>query len=144
MNEEEKLAIEILKERKKYLLGLSNSSFYSCDRKLYKERVEAIDTILKLIDKQQTEIENRLEEIKNLYMFISIRDERIDELAEINEKYNDLYISKDKLKDIIKKHKKFLVNEFSNYPEDDIENRKAIQYALARLSFLLTDILKED
>ena len=55
--QDEKKSIEILKERKRDLLGLTKSSFYSCDRKLYKERVEAIDTILNLIKKQQKEIE---------------------------------------------------------------------------------------
>lgn len=69
-----------------------------------KENAKA--NIIKLFEKQQ--IENRLkeDEINNLYKFISIREERIDELAEINEKYNDLYISKDKIREKIEEYKK--------------------------------------
>ena len=94
MNEEEKKSIEILKERKRDLLGLSNSSFYSCDRKLYKERVEAIDTILNLIEKQQKEIEDM---VRGKFISKDKIREKIDlidkEYAEIIEKNkNDLYL----------------------------------------------------
>ena len=80
---------------------------------------------------------------------MSAKDDEIEQLKE-REDYARLEkeqllkdtINKDKIKGIIEKHKKFLSNEFSNYDEDDIENRKAIQYASARLSFLLADIYK--
>ena len=84
MSEEEKKSIEILKERKRDLLGLSNSSFYSSDRKLYKERVEAIDTILNLIEKQQKEIEelgNRKAE--NYYHWQHLEAKIINKIEEI-------------------------------------------------------------
>ena len=54
----------------------------------------------------------------------------------------DRFISKDKITELIANHKKFLFDEFSHYEENDIENRKAIQYASARLTFLLEDIYK--
>lgn len=89
MNEEEKKAIEFM----------NNIEYKQVNSdKFYDNR----DIVLNLIKKQQKEIENRLNEIKCLYNFISIREERIDELVEINEKYNDLYISKDKIKEKIK------------------------------------------
>lgn len=109
-----------------------------------------IKTILDLIKKQQKEIED-LKAVTRTYEAYNVGEG--DKIVIASKEwfadgcFKDLlsnYISKDKLQDIMKKHKKVLVNELSNYPEDDIENRKAIQYALARLSFLLTDILKED
>jgi len=95
MNEEEKQAIETLEDLKVYNLNKFISD----------KEARAIVTVIKLINKQQKEIENRLDEINCLYKFISIREERIDELVEINEKYNDLYISKDKIKGKIKELK---------------------------------------
>ena len=97
MNEEEKEAINYLKDfRNNVYNGVGTGSVMA----------KNIDIIFAIIEKQQKEIENRLNEIKCLYNFISIREERIDELVEINEKYNDLYISKDKirkLKEIVHK-----------------------------------------
>ena len=109
-----------------------------------------IKTILNLIDKQQKEIEKRLKEIDALYKMMSVKDERIEDLKENNGYHlgfidggiSKRYEMEDKIKEIIENHKKFLSNEFSKYDEDDIENRKAIQYASARLSFLLADIYK--
>ncbi len=88
-----------------------------------------IKTILNLVDKQQTEIENRLNEIKDLYNFISIREERLDKLAEINEKYNDLYISKDKIKEKIE--------EITSYAYTSAEERDCQDYAIQILRELL-------
>lgn len=87
MNEEENQAFKVLR-------------FYNSEDYGTEELKKYIKVIENLVEKQQKEIENRLNEIKCLYNFISIREERIDELVEINEKYNDLYISKDKIKEL--------------------------------------------
>lgn len=129
-----------------------------------KENAKA--NIIILFEKQQKEIEGRLEEIDSLYKMMSVKDDEIKYLEQKLEQYgldyqilkNDIeehniayvdtpefeekYISKDKLKEIIEEQKKFLSKESSKYDEDDIEHRKAIQYASARLSFLLADIYK--
>ncbi len=104
-----------------------------------------IKTILNLIKKQQEKIED-LKAITRTYEAYKLGEGNKVVIAS-KEWFNDGYfaenfISKDKIKEIIENHKKFLSNEFSKYSEDDIENRKAIQYASARLSFLLADIYK--
>lgn len=97
MNEEEKLAIEILKERKKDLLESSKNSFYSSDRELYKEHVEAIDTLLNLIDKQQKEIER----IKNFNYNTYIRKDTIRHIRDKAE-CMDYYSLNDVIDDLSK------------------------------------------
>lgn len=160
MNEEEKKAIKELKH------FISMTAFWKEKEYTSYAIDNCIGIVLHLIDKQQKEIKGRLEEIDSLYKMMSVKDDEIKYLEQKLEQYgldyqilkNDIeehnityvdvpefeekYISKDKLKEIIEKHKKFLSNEFSKYSEDDIENRKAIQYASARLSFLLADIYK--
>lgn len=58
MSEEEKKAVEMLKDRQKELLEYGETCFYSSDRKLYKEHAEAIDIILHLIERLQKEIKD--------------------------------------------------------------------------------------
>lgn len=48
----------------------------------------------------------------------------------------------EKIEEIIREYKKRLDTEESSYDVNDIENRKACQYARAKLTFLLEDIYK--
>lgn len=95
MNEEEKKEYEELKS----LLYIGTISQYG-KRKL-----------IDIINRQQKEIEKRLKEIDSLYKMMSAKDERIEHLTELINKYNDMqyirkveekYISKDKIKEKIK------------------------------------------
>lgn len=93
MTEEEKKAIEMLKDRQKDLLEGSKKSFYSSDRELYKEHAEAIDTILNLIEKLKKENEDREQAHMKLYNefrqykdWDSIPKEKIKELIKKLEK----------------------------------------------------------
>lgn len=107
-----------------------------------------IKTILDLIKRQQKEIED-LKAITRTYEAYNVGEGNKIVIA-CKEWFNEGcfkdilsdYIHKDKLKEIIEEQKKFLSKESSKYDEDDIEHRKAIQYASARLSFLLADIYK--
>lgn len=138
MNEEEKREYEELKS----LLYTGTISQYG-KRKL-----------IDIIEKQQKEIKARLEEIDSLYKMMSVKYEEIEKLEDVLRKERFLNksaletlkecVHKDTIKEIIEKHKNFLSSELSIYDENDIENRKAIQYASARLSFLLMDILGKD
>lgn len=133
MNEEEKESFEFLK-------GVCKAGFNSRILGSYD-----LKNIANIIRKQQKEKEARIEEIKSLYKMISTKDEIIENLTEIVNNYvrrkkEELYISKDKIKEIIEKHKEFLFNELSKYEDDD--NRKVVQYAITRLCFILTDIMK--
>lgn len=137
MNEEENQAFKVL-------------HFYNLEDYENEEIKKYIKIIVNLVEKQQKEIEKRLKEIDALYKMMSVKDERIEDLKENNGYHlgfidggiSKRYEMEDKIKEIIEKHEKFLSNEFSKYSEDDIENRKAIQYASVRLSFLLADIYK--
>lgn len=104
-----------------------------------------IKIILDLIKKLQKEIED-LKAVTRTYEAYKIGDDNKIVIASKewfnNGCFEENYISKDKIKELIQNHEKFLSNELSKYDEDDIENRKAIQYASARLSFLLADIYK--
>ena len=112
MNEEEKQALEECKILMICLydyMSIEKSRFY-CNQ--YK-------TILNIIEKQQKEIEARLEEIDSLYKMMSAKDDEIEKLKEdyqilkddIEEhniayvdtpEFEENYIRKNKIKEIIK------------------------------------------
>jgi len=118
MSEEEKKAIEILKDNLKEYEILSETSYCSSDRELYRENTDAIEKILNLIEKQQKEIEELEEKIEKdfktfckyedtleHYEYEVFKDNTIDlsklkELDEIGIE-GKKYISKDKINDKI-------------------------------------------
>ena len=122
MNEEEKQAIEYIRNCLDDEYDFKNATRQK-DKEVYK-------IILKLIEKQQKEIEN-YQVLKD-----DIEGHRIVYVD--TPEFEEKCISKDKLKEIIEEQKKFLSKESSKYDEDDIEHRKAIQYASARLSFFIS------
>lgn len=96
MSEEEKEAIEILKEFKE-------TGFHTLRYKYNKDRLDCnvmientIETILNLIEKQQKEI-NELKEIN-----ADLVKTRIEDFKELNRIQQEDFISKDKIEDKIK------------------------------------------
>ncbi len=90
MSEEEKKAIEYLKEHKDYfekqieIIDLLDTDEYDEEQKLYEERCEKFSLVLNLIEKQQKEIENSVSKDK-------IRRE-LEILGEIGEDSSAIYL----------------------------------------------------
>lgn len=134
MNEKEKKAIHDLKILR---LGIG---LINCIPGIEKDEVDikAIDCVLNLIDKQQKEIEKRLKEIDSLYKMISIKDERIENLIELVNKYNDMqYIRKIEEKYISKDKMKEKLEEITSYAYTSAEERDCQDYAIQVLKELL-------
>lgn len=154
MTEEEKKAIEMLKDRQKDLLEGSKSDFYSSNRELYKEHAEAIDTILNLIEKLKKENED----LK--YENLNLKEERMIDNSSCKPLNNfyDYYdcIPKDKIKGKIKEYNK----EIKTYEDkmleitqrekhSAIENKDYIKYSCIISNFtdkikLLEELLEEE
>lgn len=128
MNEEEKKAIEILKE-----IGINTYA---------EKKARAIDTVLKLIEKQQKEIKRRKHDNKTLKNFVSvIFNEGIEE------KYVPVQKVRNKIEEMQKEYNKLdkQVDEYINDANKDstkfYKNRERIS-TMQALSYFI-NILKE-
>ena len=122
MNEEEKQAIGFLKH--------SLFEYEEIDTSVLEYIDKNHKIIYKLILKQHKEIEKRLKEIDSLYKMMSAKDERIENLIELVNQYNDMqyirkieekYISKDKIKELIKEKAKTDTYNFRTIAVKDIK-----------------------
>ena len=119
MDEEEKKAIDKLQ----YTIEINQNILDGIE--IDEQVIKSMETTLNLIDKQQKEIEKRLKEIDSLYKMMSTKDDEIKYLEQKLEQYGldyqilkddieehriayvdtpefeEKYISKDKIKDII-------------------------------------------
>lgn len=128
MNEEEKKAIEILKE-----IGINTYA---------EKKARAIDTVLKLIEKQQKEIKRRKHDNKTLKNFVSvIFNEGIEE------KYVPVQKVRNKIEEMQKEYNKLdkQVDEYINDVNKDLakyyENKEKISIMQTLSCFI--DTLQE-
>lgn len=167
MNEEEKQAYNYLEKYIKWeTLGERNlEGDIKTILNLIEKQQTQIEILKDNLKEERSFNKSALETLKDcvnkdyLHKMISFKDGEIEKLKEAYQilkddieghrivyvdtpEFKEKYISKDKIKELIEEQKKFLSKESSKYDEDDIEHRKAIQYASARLSFLLADIYK--
>lgn len=117
MSEEEKLAIELLKQEPDFSLN-------------YYNRENAIDIVLNLIEKQQKEIKDLNEKIIELKEKEIIKKSLIPTQEKFEDYYN--YISKDKIREKIEFYKRYGKIKNSN------------EYVMSVEIFVLEELLEGD
>lgn len=122
MTDQEKKAIEEFKKLKNYKQTYYGNTWFTVEVCADDEMKQNIDIISNLIEKQSKEIE----ELKEKY------SKKLIEFQKEREWYEKNYISKNKIKEKIKKYDKWLKNT-----DEYKESLEAQRYAL-------NDLLKED
>lgn len=108
---EEKKAIEIIEE-------LLRSNEPICEYMLRHQEIDAMRTLLNLIENQQKEIEQEKRKNKELEIIIGEYKNACDNVCEIERNMiNNLYISKSKLKDLFEKSNAHPVKLYSDIKE---------------------------
>ena len=92
MSEEQKEALEILKglEFEEYDWYVKTDKIEGHANDVVEKVEKALQTILNLFEKQQKEIEKRLEEIDSLYKMMSAKDDEIEELKHFKKEVIDI------------------------------------------------------
>ena len=139
MSEEEKKAIERLKERVKLDRKIRNNKIESDYEQFCENECKAIEIILNLADKQRKEIEEKNVAINKMSKDISRQLKEIERLnfenhmvKKWNEQLDKNCISKDKIREKIDKYRKKIEKlhsqELWNEPEDSIKDFKYNHY----------------
>lgn len=135
MSEEEKQAIDELKKLKDYKKTYYGGNWSKVEVCMDNEIKQTIDTILKLIEKQQKEIEE-LKEITKMYDSVCINTNNKVVIAD--KEYFDSgifikkYVSKNKIREKQNKYKKKIEKlenkKIWNEPVDTINNNRYVNY----------------